>query len=160
MLNAYTKEKNSNFSTTRAKYRMLLQGLKFILLWYNIKKFFLIPNCMIDDGFDVMNDVNEPSKSFQNEYSYPTKVVEYLATGKPIVTTAPGELAFYLKDRENAFVADMDDTSTFASKMLEAPQDYDRALKVGILSDYFKPKSIAKIIEDHKLRRRDFGEQI
>lgn len=26
--------------------------------------------------------------------------------------------------------------------------------------DYFKPKSIAKIIEDHRLDRRDFSEQI
>jgi asparagine synthase (glutamine-hydrolysing) len=30
----------------------------------------------------------------------------------------------------------------------------------GILFDYFKPKSIAKIIEDHRLGRRDFSEQI
>jgi hypothetical protein len=28
-------------------------------VWYNIKRFFLISNCMIDDGIDVMNDVNE-----------------------------------------------------------------------------------------------------
>jgi len=92
-------------------------------------------------------------KSFQNEYSFPTKVVEYLATGKPTVTTAPGDLAFYLNDRVNAFVADMDETSTFASKMLEALQDYEFALKVGqngkeLVKDEFNPiKQVKKIID-------------
>jgi len=93
------------------------------------------------------------SKSFQNEYNFPTKVMEYLATGKPTVTTVPGELAFYLKDRVNAFVADMDDANTVASKMLEALQDYDFALKVAqngkkLVKDNFNPIiQVKKIID-------------
>ena len=92
-------------------------------------------------------------KSFQNEYNFPTKVMEYLATGKPTVTTVPGELAFYLKDRVNAFVADMDDANTVASKMLEALQDYDFALKVAqngkkLVKDNFNPIiQVKKIID-------------
>jgi glycosyltransferase involved in cell wall biosynthesis len=83
-------------------------------------------------------------KSMQSEYGFPTKVVEYLATGKPTVTTATGELAFYLKDRVNAFVANMATHNTFASKMLEALQDYDFAMKVAqngkeLVKDKFNP---------------------
>jgi glycosyltransferase involved in cell wall biosynthesis len=84
------------------------------------------------------------TKSYQNEYSFPTKVVEYLATGIPVVTTTPGELAFYLKDKENAFVADVEDPDLFSSKILEALQDYDFAMKVGqngkmLVNDKFNP---------------------
>lgn len=70
-------------------------------------------------------------KSIQSDYGFPTKTVEYLATGKPTVTTATGELAFYLKDKVNAFVANNDEPHTFALKILEALQDYDFALKVA-----------------------------
>ena len=58
-------------------------------------------------------------------------MVEFLASGTPLVTTAPEELAFYFKDKVNAFVADRDDPETVASKILEALQDYDFAIKVA-----------------------------
>jgi glycosyltransferase involved in cell wall biosynthesis len=93
------------------------------------------------------------TKSYQNEYSFPTKVVEYLATGIPVVTTAPGDLDFYLKDRENAFVANNDDPDEFALKILEALQDYDFAVKVGqngklLVKDKFNPITQTKMIID------------
>ncbi len=92
-------------------------------------------------------------RTFQNEYSFPTKVVEYLATGKPIVTTSTGELDFYLKDRINAFVAKKADPESVASKMIEALQDYDFAMKVAqegkdMVKEMFDPiKQTKKIID-------------
>jgi glycosyltransferase involved in cell wall biosynthesis len=93
------------------------------------------------------------AKSFQNEYSFPTKVIEYLATGKPTVTTAPGELDYYLKDRVNAFVANMADHNSFASKILEVLQDYDFAMNVAengkeLVRDKFNPITQTKKIID------------
>jgi glycosyltransferase involved in cell wall biosynthesis len=93
------------------------------------------------------------TKSYQNEYSFPTKVVEYLATGIPVVTTTPGELAFYLNDKVNAFVADRDDPETIASKILEALQDYSFAMNVAqngkeLVRDKFNPIIQTKKILD------------
>jgi glycosyltransferase involved in cell wall biosynthesis len=93
------------------------------------------------------------SKSFQNEYNFPTKLIEYLATGKPTVTTAPGELTVYLKDRVNIFVAKEADRNSFASKILEVLQDYNFAMKVAqngkeLVRDEFNPiKQTIKIID-------------
>jgi glycosyltransferase involved in cell wall biosynthesis len=70
-------------------------------------------------------------KSLQSDYGFPTKIVEYLASGKPTVTTATGELAFYLKDRVTAFVVSTAEHNLFASKMLEVLQNYDFAMNVA-----------------------------
>ena len=91
--------------------------------------------------------------SLQSDYGFPTKVVEYLACGKPTVTTATGELAFYLKDRVNAFVANTGDHNTFASKILSVLQDYDFAIKVAqngktLARDKFSPITQTKKIID------------
>lgn len=93
------------------------------------------------------------TKSFQNEYSFPTKVVEYLASGIPVVTTAPGDLAFYLKDRVNAFVVEGYDHNMVASKILEILQDYDFAIRVAqngkmLVKDKFNPITQTKKIID------------
>ncbi len=75
--------------------------------------------------------------TFQNKYSFPTKVIEYLASGRPTVTTAPGELAFYLKDKVNAYISKSDDPNSFYLKMDEALQEYEFALKVGERGKHF-----------------------
>jgi len=70
-------------------------------------------------------------KSIQSDYGFPTKVLEYLASGKPTVTTTTGELVLFLKDRENAYVADSADAKTFGLKIIELLDDYDLAMKVA-----------------------------
>lgn len=90
-------------------------------------------------------------KSIQSDYGFPTKTVEYLATGKPTVTTATGELTFYLKDRVNAFVANNADQNTFASKMLEVLQDYDFAMKVAQKGKELVRVKFSPIIQTKKI---------
>ena len=70
-------------------------------------------------------------QSIQGDYGFPTKVAEYLASGIPVVTTATGELAYFLEDRVNAFIADSTDPDAFAAKILEALQDYPFAQNVA-----------------------------
>ena len=91
--------------------------------------------------------------SIQSDYGFPTKTVEYLATGKPTVTTLTGELAFYLKDRETAFVVNKTEPDEVALKILEVLQDYDFALKVAesgkdLVRDKFSPIIQTKKIID------------
>lgn len=69
--------------------------------------------------------------NIQAQYGFPTKLGEYLATGKPVVVTRVGEIPDFLRDGENAFLADPDDVKGFADKMMQVMADYPEALKVA-----------------------------
>jgi glycosyltransferase involved in cell wall biosynthesis len=62
---------------------------------------------------------------------FPTKLGEYLASGRPVVTTAVGEIERYCTDLETAFVARPDDPGAFADKMQQVLTDPERAERVG-----------------------------
>ena len=49
-----------------------------------------------------------------SQAGFPTKLGEYLASGKPVVVTATGEIPMYLQDGVNAFLPAPGDTSAFA----------------------------------------------
>jgi glycosyltransferase involved in cell wall biosynthesis len=68
----------------------------------------------------------------QAEAGFPTKLGEYLATGKPVVVTNVGEITDYLQDNINAYIAVPGDAKDFASKMKQVMNNYKQALKVGI----------------------------
>lgn len=53
----------------------------------------------------------------QNRYCFATKLGEYLLTGKPVVTTTVGEVKFYLKDGENAYLISPGDTEALAERV-------------------------------------------
>lgn len=59
--------------------------------------------------------------SHQAQGGFPTKLGEYLATGKPVCVTKVGEIPNYLQDNINAFMADPGNVDSFADAM-------DRAL--------------------------------
>ena len=62
---------------------------------------------------------------------FPTKIGEYLASGRPVVTTRVGEIDRFLHDGETAFVAQTPDVEAFAAKMVEALEDPERAAHIG-----------------------------
>ena len=70
--------------------------------------------------------------NIQAKGGFPTKLGEYLATGKPVVVTKVGEIPEYLKDNHNAFLAEPDSAESFALKMIELLMDKDNAYRVGI----------------------------
>lgn len=65
------------------------------------------------------------------EGGFPTKLGEYLATGKPVVVTRVGEIPNYLIDNYNAFIAEPDDEYSFAEKILSILDMPKNAQKVG-----------------------------
>lgn len=67
----------------------------------------------------------------QAEGGFPTKLGEYLATGKPVVVTSVGEIPNYLSDRVNAFIAEPSNYNNFGEKIIEVLDDYEFALRVG-----------------------------
>ncbi len=69
--------------------------------------------------------------SLQAEYGFPTKLPEYLSTGKPVLATRVGDIPRYLKDGENAYLVDPDDIGGFAEKLSYILYHPDEALRVG-----------------------------
>lgn len=70
-------------------------------------------------------------KSIEAEYCLPSKIGEYLITGKPMLTTAIGEIQNYLHDGENAFLVQPNDYKAFADKIEEIFENYNNAKLVG-----------------------------
>jgi glycosyltransferase involved in cell wall biosynthesis len=62
---------------------------------------------------------------------FPQKISEYLASGNPIVTTNFGEVPYYFKDRENAFIASAYDVEEYASKLQYIIENPEESAAVG-----------------------------
>jgi glycosyltransferase involved in cell wall biosynthesis len=61
--------------------------------------------------------------SRQAEGGFPTKLGEYLASGRPVVVTAVGDIPHYLVHREHALLARPGDVEDFAGKLAEVLSD-------------------------------------
>ncbi len=73
-------------------------------------------------------------QSIQAKYGFPTKLGEYLSTGNPVVVTSVGDIPFFLKDGESAYLAEPDDIAAFADKLdyvLSHPDESERVGKCG-----------------------------
>jgi len=70
-------------------------------------------------------------KSIVADAGFPSKLSEYLSTGKPVVVTRVGEIPVYLKDRDNAFLVEPGSADEFAEKLRFVLDNYDFALAVG-----------------------------
>jgi glycosyltransferase involved in cell wall biosynthesis len=62
---------------------------------------------------------------------FPSKLTEYLATGKPVVVTRVGEIPQYLTDNVNAFLAEPDSVDAFANKLDYVISNYQLAVQVS-----------------------------
>jgi len=62
---------------------------------------------------------------------FPSKLTEYLATGKPVVVTKVGEIPVYLTDSVNAFLSNPNDIDDFTKKMAYVLGNYEIASEVG-----------------------------
>lgn len=62
---------------------------------------------------------------------FPSKVGEYLASGRPVVTTRVGEIERFLQDGDTAYIAAADDVAAFSDKMVAVLDDAQRAAAIG-----------------------------
>ena len=69
--------------------------------------------------------------SHQAQGGFPTKLGEYLATGKNVCVTKVGEIPDYLEDNFSAFMATPGDVDSFADAMDRALSDSEKAKQVG-----------------------------
>ena len=70
--------------------------------------------------------------SRQANGGFPTKLGEYLASGRPICITRIGEVSMYLEDGKTAFISEPGDPMSFANALRRILADKDRADEVGL----------------------------
>lgn len=83
--------------------------------------------------------------SRQAQGGFPTKLVEYLSTGKPVIVTDTSDIRLYLEDRVSAFITPPGDIVTFASAMDELLSNRKTAMQIGdaglkVFKKYFDAK--------------------
>ncbi|MBA4790520.1 MAG: glycosyltransferase [Rhizobiales bacterium] len=69
--------------------------------------------------------------SRQALYGFPTKLAEYLATGRPVIVTITSDIGRYLQHGRTAWLVPPDDVPAFAGAMAEAATDADARARVG-----------------------------
>ena len=85
------------------------------------------------------------TKNKRSEGGFPTKLGEYLASGKPVITTNVGEISDYLTDKVNAFIVEPNNVEAFANCLLYVANHYDEAIKVGL-----EGKKLAESVFNYK----------
>lgn len=89
----------------------------------------------------------------QAQGGFPSKVGEYLLTGRPVVITAVGEIPQYLTDGVNAFLAIPDSVESFAEKLTQALSNEQQAAELGkqgreLAITHFDSRNICKSLLD------------
>ena len=69
--------------------------------------------------------------SLQARAGFPTKLGEYLATGRPVVVTKVGEIPRFLEDGKSAYLAEPGSVESIAAKIKEALENPVMADEVG-----------------------------
>ena len=67
-----------------------------------------------------------------SEAGFPTKLGEYLATGRPVVVSGTGDIPFYLADKVNAYLVMEEGTLAFAETLRYVMSHLEEASLVGL----------------------------
>jgi glycosyltransferase involved in cell wall biosynthesis len=71
------------------------------------------------------------ARDFETQASFPSKLPEYLATSKPVITVNIGEVSDYIIDGVNAFLVEPGDCIGLAEKIDFVLSNYELALEVA-----------------------------
>jgi len=72
-----------------------------------------------------------------SDAGFPNKLGEYLASGRPVVVTAVGDIPVHLRDEEHVLLVAPDDSGAFAAAVVRLLQDGALATKLGIAGQQF-----------------------
>lgn len=90
--------------------------------------------------------------STQAQGGFPTKLGEYLATGKPVVVTKVGEIPDFLTQRKDAILCVPGDIVSFAENLDWALNNYQEAMSIGKAG-----RSVAEITFNSKVQGKEFS---
>jgi glycosyltransferase involved in cell wall biosynthesis len=71
------------------------------------------------------------SNNQEAKASYPSKLSEFLASSKPVITVNVGEIPLYISDGINAFMVEPENADALAEKLEYVLLNYEFAIQVG-----------------------------
>lgn len=71
------------------------------------------------------------ANNLKSQASFPSKLTEYLATGRPVISVNVGEISDYLADGVNAYIVEPGNTDQLAEKIDYVLTRYDSALETA-----------------------------
>lgn len=86
----------------------------------------------------------------QAQFGFPTKLGEYLATGKPVVVTNVGEIGSFLQDGVNCRIAKPGDVDDFAEKMTWVANHPEEAIAMGRRGKELTMNEFSAIVQSKK----------
>lgn len=89
--------------------------------------------------------------NIQAKYGFPTKLGEYLLTGKPVVVTNVGDIGYFLKDGESALISKPNSLEDFSNKMNWALDNQQQASIIGERGRIVALKEFNAVIEAEKI---------
>ena len=98
-----------------------------------------IPQYFVDAEMLVLARPN----NIQAKYGFPTKLGEYLLSGRPVVLTDVGNITDYLKDGVSAFIAKPGDINCISDKMMEVSANPEKNDSVAIAGKEVAMKAVS-----------------
>jgi glycosyltransferase involved in cell wall biosynthesis len=89
--------------------------------------------------------------SVQAQYGFPTKLPEYLATGRPVLATRVGDIPLYLRDGVNAYLVEPDDVAAFAEKLDYVLTHPEEASEVGRTGSILTSREFSSVFQATRL---------
>lgn len=89
--------------------------------------FFMVPNIL----YNATILVSSQPDTKRAEGGFPTKLGEYLATGKPVLLTDVGEISRYIQNEVHAYIVPPEDPEAYAVALSQILDNYASALAVG-----------------------------
>ena len=89
--------------------------------------FFMVPNIL----YNAIILVSSQPDTKRAEGGFPTKLGEYLATGKPVLLTDVGEISRYIQNEVHAYIVPPEDPEAYAVALSQILDNYASALAVG-----------------------------
>lgn len=71
------------------------------------------------------------SNNLESKASYPSKLSEFLASSKPVISANVGEISLYLTNNENIFLVEPENVEELASKIEYVLSNYEQAQDIG-----------------------------
>jgi len=146
------------YLTSRAAPRLLIDDINNIISINNLEKRVIFLNELDEDALlsyqayccmVVLNKVDTE----QNRFNFATKLGEYMALGKPIITTSIGEVKHYLKDNVSCLYVDPSNEIEISDAIIRLLKDESLSSMIGdngrtIAEKQFDVKSQSKRISD------------
>lgn len=103
----------TEYLTAFPKHKEILANAESGIIFHGIQPMNIVQECIYNSDFTIL--LREKNRATMA--GFPTKVVESLSCGTPVITTNTSDLNKYIEDGENGFFVDINNIELFTDKL-------------------------------------------